>query len=265
MKELKVIREQEVLGKEFRVYQGENGEFLVLARDVADWIEHSDVSTMVRNIDEDEKVTNIVCTLGGNQKALFITEDGLYEVLMQSRKPIAKEFKKQVKAILKEIRTTGGCVSNEDMFIENYFPFADENTKAMFKQTLLVVKAQNETIKTQEKEIVHKQDVIEGLVEDIDLASKRQRITQIVRYGSNKYSERYTLLYKEFDRKYHCDIKTRLNNAKENGSVKKSVTQMEYICDILGKTDKLYDVCVKVFESDFIKLLQDLNETTERC
>lgn len=63
---------------------------LFLAKDVAEWIEHSDVSTMLRKVDEEEKVTNNVCTLGGKQKAWFLTEDGLYEVLMQSRKPIAK-------------------------------------------------------------------------------------------------------------------------------------------------------------------------------
>ena len=45
---------------------------------------------MIQNIDEDEKVVNNVHTLGGNQEAWFLTEDGLYEVLMQSRKPIAK-------------------------------------------------------------------------------------------------------------------------------------------------------------------------------
>lgn len=46
----------------------------------------------------------------------MVTENGLYEVLMQSRKPIAKQFKKGVKAILKEIRTNGGYIatSQED-------------------------------------------------------------------------------------------------------------------------------------------------------
>ena len=39
-----------------------------------------------------------------NQECLFLTEDGLYEVLMQSRKTIAKSFKKEVKKILKQIR-----------------------------------------------------------------------------------------------------------------------------------------------------------------
>ena len=37
----------------------------------------------------------------------MLTEDGLYEVLMQSRKPIAKEFKREVKQILKTIRKHG--------------------------------------------------------------------------------------------------------------------------------------------------------------
>jgi prophage antirepressor-like protein len=75
-----------------------------LAKDVAEWIEHSDVSTMLRSVDENEKVTNIVCTLGGNHSALFLTEDGLYELLLQSRKANAKAFKKEVKGILKSIR-----------------------------------------------------------------------------------------------------------------------------------------------------------------
>ena len=43
---------------------------------------------------------------GQNRKVLMVTEDGLYEILMKSDKPIAKIFKKQVKIILKEIRKT---------------------------------------------------------------------------------------------------------------------------------------------------------------
>ena len=110
--ELTVINEQEVLGKTFRIY-GDFENPLFLAKDIANWIEHSDTSMMVKNIDDDEKVTSIVCTLGGNQSALFLTEDGMYEVLMQSRKPIAKQFKKQVKIILKSIRKHGTYMTEE--------------------------------------------------------------------------------------------------------------------------------------------------------
>lgn len=51
-----------LLGKEIDVY-GSVDEPLFLAKDVAEWIGHSDVSMMVKNVEEDEKVTNNVCTL----------------------------------------------------------------------------------------------------------------------------------------------------------------------------------------------------------
>lgn len=104
MNALTIINEQDVLEKRFKIY-GTFEEPLFLAKDVAEWIEHSDRSKMLKNVDEDEKVKNIVLTPGGNQEMWFLTEDGLYEVLMQSRKPIAKAFKKEVKKILKALRT----------------------------------------------------------------------------------------------------------------------------------------------------------------
>lgn len=106
MNELKVLNEQEVLGKHFKVY-GTPEEPLFLAKDVAEWIEHSNPRMMLQTVDDDEKGVRNVYTPGGMQEAWFLTEDGLYEVLMQSRKPIAKEFKKKVKEILKTIRKHG--------------------------------------------------------------------------------------------------------------------------------------------------------------
>ena len=108
MNELKVLNEQEVLGKQFRVY-GTAEEPMFLAKDVAGWIEYdtSSVNKMITNVDDDEKVRKNVPTLGGIQESWFLTENGLYEVLMQSRKPIAKQFKKEVKEILKTIRKHG--------------------------------------------------------------------------------------------------------------------------------------------------------------
>ena len=104
MNELQIIEEREVLGKEFRIY-GDFENPLFLAKDVAEWIDYdiSNVSKMVNNVDENEKIITRI----NNTNATFLTEDGLYEVLMLSRKPIAKEFKKQVKEILKTIRKTG--------------------------------------------------------------------------------------------------------------------------------------------------------------
>lgn len=105
-----IIKNQEVLGQEFNVY-GDIDEPLFLAKDIADMIGHSNVSKMLSNIDEDEKVLTNSYTLGGSQETWFLTEDGLYEVLMQSRKPIAKQFKKEIKAILKQLRQTGVVIT----------------------------------------------------------------------------------------------------------------------------------------------------------
>lgn len=72
-----------------------------MAKDVAEWIEHSNVSMMLNKVDDEEKQLISISTLnnayGRNSNLMsdtwFLTEDGLYEVLMQSRKPIAKAFK----------------------------------------------------------------------------------------------------------------------------------------------------------------------------
>lgn len=97
-----------MLGENFRVY-GDWENPLFLAKDVAAWIEYdvNQVGKMLAMVDEDEKLTLPILRSGQNREMWFLTEEGLYEVLMQSQKPIAKEFKKQVKAILKEVRKTG--------------------------------------------------------------------------------------------------------------------------------------------------------------
>ncbi len=120
MKNLQVIKQQYILGKDFRVY-GTAENPLFLAKDVAEWIDYSktsdgyyNVSKMLMSIDEDEKVTITNSNSGGSK--LYLTEDGLYEVLMQSRKVIAKKFKKEVKKVLRQIRITGGYIKvNENM------------------------------------------------------------------------------------------------------------------------------------------------------
>lgn len=54
--EVNLISTSNFLGREINVY-GSVENPLFLAKDVAEWIEHSDVSTMVRTVDEDEKLT----------------------------------------------------------------------------------------------------------------------------------------------------------------------------------------------------------------
>lgn len=128
--ELQIINQQEVLGKNFTIY-GTLEEPLFLAKDVADWIEHSKSSVMIDTVDDDEKLRETIFTSGQNREMWFLTENGLYEVLMQSRKPIAKQFKKQVKQILKSIRKHGmyaidNLLDNPDMAIAAFQKLKEE-------------------------------------------------------------------------------------------------------------------------------------------
>ena len=144
MKELTVIQQQEILGKPLTVY-GDFENPLFLAKEVAEWIEHSQVVRMLQNIDDDEKVMNIVHIPGGNQEAWFLTEDGVYEVLMQSRKPIAKQFKKEVKTVLKSIRKHG------------YYSVRDDETKAkLMRAHAMELNAQTRTFNSLMKFIDNK-------------------------------------------------------------------------------------------------------------
>lgn len=125
MNEIKVIDQRKLLGVDFKIY-GDFDNPLFLAKDVAEWIEHSNSTEMLRGIDESEKLNSTILSAGQRREVIMLTEDGLYEVLMQSRKPIAKEFKKEVKAILKSIRKHGAymtdsaieeAISNPDFLI----------------------------------------------------------------------------------------------------------------------------------------------------
>ena len=111
---IQVLKQTELLGHQFTVY-GTAENPLFLAKEVGEVLEYSESnsSKLTNLVDDDEKVRNIVTTPGGNQEVWMLTEDGLYEVLMQSRKPIAKQFKKGVKQILHEVRTTGGYISTK--------------------------------------------------------------------------------------------------------------------------------------------------------
>ena len=134
MKELKVIDERVVFEKNFRVY-GDFENPLFLAKDVAEWIDYDKekVGQMLNTVDIDEKITSPIHYSGQVRNMWFLTEDGLYEVLMLSRKPIAKKWKKKVKEILKEIRKTGSYGKKKKSLAEMFFEQAQINLEYEIK------------------------------------------------------------------------------------------------------------------------------------
>lgn len=114
---INIFKQESLFGIAFNIY-GTADNPLFLAKDVAEWICYSktgsgsyDVSRMANTVDEDEKLIRTIIVAGQKREVTFLTENGLYEVLMQSRKPIAKQFKKGIKEILKSIRKHGAYLT----------------------------------------------------------------------------------------------------------------------------------------------------------
>ncbi|WP_440614934.1 phage antirepressor KilAC domain-containing protein [Bacillus subtilis] len=171
-KQLEIIDQRELLGHEFKIY-GTFEEPLFLAKDVAAWVEYSktsqgyyNVSKMVSTVESDEKVTITNGNSGGSK--LYLTEDGLYEVLMQSRKPIAKEFKKEVKKILKTIRKTGGYVANADMMVNTYFGELEVHQKTAVKHLFVNVNKLQDKSQALEKKVTEYQPKVEKYHQFLD-------------------------------------------------------------------------------------------------
>ena len=71
--------------------------------DIGNTIELTNIYASVQNFDEDEKGLKEVETLGGKQKILYLTSRGVYRLLYNSKKPIAKKFRRWVGDILDDI------------------------------------------------------------------------------------------------------------------------------------------------------------------
>lgn len=109
---LQVVATQQFGTKYFDVY-GDIQNPLFVAVEVAEMIEIQNTTDLLKRVDDDEKLTYVISRAGQKREMNMLTEFGVYEVLSQSRKPLAKEFKKTVKHILKEIRLNGYYMQGE--------------------------------------------------------------------------------------------------------------------------------------------------------
>ena len=87
-------------------------------------------------------------TNGGVQEMKMISEGDVYRLISHSRLPSAEKFERWIfDDVLPTIRRTGGYVSNEEMFIENYLPFLDEPYRDLFRLQMTAIEKLNERIR----------------------------------------------------------------------------------------------------------------------
>lgn len=88
-----------------------DGEIWFVAADVCAVLDIKNPRDAVSTLDDDEKDVGITDTLGGKQKFNIINESGLYALILRSRKPEARRFRKWVTSeVLAAIRKTGAYI-----------------------------------------------------------------------------------------------------------------------------------------------------------
>lgn len=115
---MKIFEDHE--NDKFRVIDREGNPWFVLS-EVCGKLEIGNASDAAKRLDDDEKGVVSIDTPGGRQNATIINESGLYSLILTSRKPNAKAFKRWVTGeVLPSIRKTGSYQGRTPAFIARY-------------------------------------------------------------------------------------------------------------------------------------------------
>lgn len=240
-----------------------DGEPWFVGKDVAAALGYTNSrDAIATHVFADDKGVESIDTLGGRQKMTIINESGLYALVFGSRLKIAKDFKHWVTSeVLPSIRKNGAYIRNQ----ENMTP-AEIVARGLI--------AAQKIIEEREKEIVHlnnrcgrltqtiaeKQDVINAISRNVPAPTKRMMLNRVMRRRSPELAQsRWSYLYARFDEIYHKNVKIRMKNYNAEQGHRKCTSILDFIDTGLNMLDELYDLAVKLFESDFTQLMQEMH------
>lgn len=243
-----------------------DGEPWFVGKDVAAALGYNEPHKAIqRHVDKDDGMKRpITDSTGRRQETWLINESGLYSLILSSKLPSAKEFKHWVTSeVLPSIRKNGAYIRNQ----ENMTP------AEIVAHGLI---AAQKIIEEKEKEIAllngrcglltqvvdEKQNIIDTISRNVSGEDKRMLMNRFLR---SKYPElsqgRYGYLYTVFGEVHHMNLKYRFEKYNKEPGHKKCKSMMEYIDEVLGMIDELFDLFVKLYASSFKEFLQSIYVT----
>nr|UVY55702.1 MAG: antirepressor protein KilAC domain [Bacteriophage sp.] len=241
-----------------------DGEPWFVGKDVATALGYTkERNALDKHVDKDDALKRgVTDSMGRTQQMTIINESGLYSLILSSKLPSAKEFKHWVTAeVLPSIRKNGAYIRNQ----ENMTP-AEIVARGL-------IAAQN-IINEKEKEIAilngrcglltqavdDKQDIINAISRNVPAPTKRMMLNRVMRRRSPELAQsRWSYLYARFDEIYHKNVKIRMKNYNAEPGHRKCYSILDFIEKVLNMLDELYDLAVKLFESDFTQLMQEMH------
>lgn len=239
-----------------------------VGKDVAEALGYSNTSkAIITHVADEDKIIKMLPNSQNGKtvgKTYIINESGLYSLILSSKLPSAKEFKHWVTSeVLPSIRKNGAYIRNQ----ENMTP------EQLVAAGLI---AAQKIIEEREKEIAllngrcglltqvvdEKQNIIDTISRNVSGEDKRMLMNRFLR---SKYPElsqgRYSYLYTVFGEVHHMNLKYRFEKYNKEPGHKKCKSMMEYIDEVLGMIDELFDLFVKLYASSFKEFLQSIYVT----
>mgnify|MGYP004474307815 FL=1 len=154
-----------------------NGEGWLVGKDVAEVLGYSNTSDVLKkHVDIEDKGVAKCDTLGGSQEMIVINESGLYSLVLRSKLPGAKKFRRWVTSeVLPQIRKTGG-----------YIPISEEMSEAEIMAKALIIS---------QKTIEKKDELLKA--KDKEIKDLSQDLTQKNRFINQLAASENTLLVRE--------------------------------------------------------------------
>jgi len=199
----------------------QNGEPWFVTKDVCEVLEISNSRDVSTRLEHDEKDVVLIDTLGGPQEMSVVNEYGLYSLVLGSRKPEAKTFKRWIThEVIPQIRKTGSYVAPsciEDLIIMQAQAMKDlrqevSETKLQVAENTQQVQAIKEALLPNDKEW---------------RKSINEKLNQVAKACDADYYGVRSSSYKTLEQRGACNLSRRVQNLKnrlsESGATKTTI------------------------------------------
>lgn len=177
--------------------------------------------------------------------------------MSQAKQVLVRESKFVRKAVIKKLEVFENIILSEEFMLESLYPTAPQDLIKLSAFNVREVKRLVVEVKELKEEVIYKEDIIIGYIDNTSLSEKRAILNRVVRHNTKDFQGRYNALYREFENKFHLNLNHRFNKYNEENKPK-CKSKMAYICDVMGKVNELYEMAAKLYESDVNELIEEM-------
>ena len=230
-----IIKTNEMFG-DLRIVMVDNDPWFV-GKDITTALGYSNASkALLDHVDEEDKLNNVTLSSLGQRGGWLINESGLYSLILKSKLPEAKQFKRWVTSeVLPSIRKDGGYIAtNSDMSDEEIMAKALVVAQKTIERKNLELQEQKKIILEQQPKVEFYDDVagskdavaMKEVAKVLGIKGMgRNKLFKFLR--DNKILDRNNMPYQEYvDRGYFRVIEQRYNT--NNGDIKITFTTLVY-------------------------------------